>query len=156
MLNVEVIEFCEDNAIKVSKFLNDNFERQQENNKSKKRRRIKHSEISSFQNIVPVSLFFAYRYKELVYTGKLVIVVDDYGKYAVYVNPRIIASATMFETLQKLLGENDSNVQISEEIKDILENIRIIRHFKGEESIEYSQRSFKTLSRIRMKDKKTS
>ena len=153
MLSVEVIEFCEDHAIKISKFLNDNFEKEQDN-KSKKRRRIKHSEIMGLQNIVPVSLFFAYRYKELVLTGKLIIVIDDYGKYAVYINPRIIASVTMFETLQKLLSENDSRVDVSKEIKDILENIRIIKHFKGEESLEYAEKSFKALSRVRTQGKK--
>ena len=152
MLSVEVIEFCEDNAIKISKFLNDNFEIIRENNK--KKRRVKHSEIVGFTNIVPVSLFFAYRYKELVLTGKLIIVVDDYSKYAVYVNPRIIASVAMFETLQNLLLEKDSNIQISNEIKDILENIRIIRHFNGDDSIKYAEKSFDVLNRIRMKEKK--
>ena len=93
MISVEVIEFCEDNAISIEKFLQDNFSLARyipKKNSKNKKWRIKHNEIAGWINIIPVSLMFAHRYKHFVLTGKLLIVRDDYGKYCVYINPRII------------------------------------------------------------------
>ena len=85
MICVEVLEFCEDNAISIEKFLQDNFSLESyvfKKNPKNKRWRIKHNEIAGWYNVIPVSLMFAYRYKHLVLTGKLIIVRDDFGKYS--------------------------------------------------------------------------
>ncbi len=153
MISVEVLEFLEDNAISISKFLQDNFSIESyvpKYNQKKKKWRIKHNEIAGWINVIPVSMKFAHRYKHLVLTGKLVVVQDDYGKYCVYINPRVIRESCELAELQTLLGELEENFepdairmvearrQVSEKIEDIEENIRIIKHFNGEESLDYT------------------
>ena len=153
MISVEVLEFLEDNAISISKFLQDNFSIESyvpKYNQKKKKWRIKHNEIAGWINVIPVSMKFAHRYKHLVLTGKLVVVQDDYGKYCVYINPRVIRESCELAVLQTLLGELEENFepdairmvearrQVSEKIEDIEENIRIIKHFNGEESLDYT------------------
>lgn len=153
MISVEVLEFLEDNAISISKFLQDNFSIESyvpKYNQKKKKWRIKHNEIAGWINVIPVSMKFAHRYKHLVLTGKLVVVQDDYGKYCVYINPRVIRESCELAELQTLLGELEENFepdairmvearrQVAEKIEDIEENIRIIKHFNGEESLDYT------------------
>ena len=153
MISVEVLEFLEDNAISISKFLQDNFSIESyvpKYNQKKKKWRIKHNEIAGWINVIPVSMKFAHRYKHLVLTGKLVVVQDDYGKYCVYINPRVIRESCELAELQTLLGELEENFepdairmvearrQVSEKIEDIEENIRIIKHFNGEESLDHT------------------
>lgn len=156
MISVDVLDFCEDNAISIAKFLQDNFSIKSyipKFNVKKKKWRIKHNEISGWINVIPVSLKFAYRYKHLVLTGKLVIVQDDFGKFCVYINPRIIQESFQLKELQILLQELDANdlefyenaIKIAEfkrqlvgKIQDIEENIRIIKHFNGDDSLEYT------------------
>lgn len=153
MISGEVIEFCEDNAISIHKFLQDNFDSDSNESKTKaknKRWRVKHSEIDVLCNIVPVSLFFAHRYKNLVSTGVLVIVRDDFGKYGVYINPRIFQEIQQYERLQEYLKQLEEspemfdNVyqivelkrQIADKIHEFEEWIRIIKHFGGEELLD--------------------
>ena len=153
MISVEVLEFLEDNAISISKFLQDNFSIESyvpKYNQKKKKWRTKHNEIAGWINVIPVSMKFAHRYKHLVLTGKLVVVQDDYGKYCVYINPRVIRESCELAELQTLLGELEENFepdairmvearrQVSEKIEDIEESIRIIKHFNGEESLDYT------------------
>lgn len=154
MISVEIVEFCEDNAISIEKFLKDNFSIESyipKFNSKKKKWRIKHSEIAGWYNVIPVSLMFAHRYKNLVLTGKLVIVCDDFGKYNVYINPRIIQKSLALESLRRkfqqveehpelfesTLGMIELKRQLAEEIADAEENLRLIKHFNGEESLEY-------------------
>ena len=153
MISVEVLEFLEDNAISISKFLQDNFSIESyvpKYNQKKKKWRIKHNEIAGWINVIPVSMKFAHRYKHLVLTGKLVVVQDDYGKYCVYINPRVIRESCELAELQTLLSELEENFepdairmvevrrQVAEKIEDIEESIRIIKHFNGEESLDYT------------------
>lgn len=154
MISVEVMEFCEDNAISIKKFLRENFNIESyipKFNSKNKKWRVKHSEIAGWYNVIPVSLMFAHRYKNLVLTGKLVIVRDDFGKYSVYINPRIIRESQVLEELQSKLTQIDEHPevfestlemvevkrQISEKIADVEENLRLIKHFNGESSLEY-------------------
>ena len=163
MISVEVLEFCEDNAISIEKFLHDNFNLESyipKKNSKNRRWRIKHNEIAGWYNVIPVSIMFAHRYKHLVLTGKLVIVRDDYGKYTAYINPRIIQESQQLGELQTMLQqieeepESFDNVlkmvetkrQLVEKINDLEENIRIIKHFNGEESLEYTMGIIKLLS----------
>ena len=153
MISVEILEFLEDNAISIQKFLQENFSIESyvpKFNSKKKKWRIKHNEIAGWINVIPVSMKFAYRYKHLVFTGKLVVVQDDYGKYCVYINPRVIRESCELAELQSLLNELEENLepdaiklieakrQVTEKIKDIEENIRLIKHFNGEESLDYT------------------
>lgn len=153
MISVEVLEFLEDNAISIEKFLQENFSIESyipKFNSKKKKWRIKHNEIAGWYNVIPVSMKFAYRYKHLVLTGKLVVVQDDFGKYCVYVNPRIIQESCELAELQAILHELEDNMepdtirmveakrQVAEKIHGLEENVRIIKHFNGEESLEYT------------------
>lgn len=153
MISVEVLEFLEDNAISIQKFLQENFSIESyvpKFNSKKKKWRIKHNEIAGWINVIPVSMKFAYRYKHLVLTGKLVVVQDDYGKYCVYINPRVIRESCELAELQSILQELEENFepdtirmvearrQVTEKIRDIEENVRIIKHFNGEESLDYT------------------
>lgn len=146
MISVEVIEFCEDNAIGIEKFLNDNFHletKTEKYNKKNKKWRLKHSEIEGLFNVIPVSLFFAYRYKRLVKTGVLLIVCDDYNHYNAYINPRIINEAYELKELNARLKEignddqknNDKNLILTR-IKELEEYIRIIKHFDAQDAVE--------------------
>ena len=138
MIKPEVIEFCEDYSISIKKFLQENYSIIPSN--SSKRYRIRHKEIVGFANLIPVSLFFAYRYPELVASGKLVIVEDDYHKFNVYVNPRIIGESLEIQELEDELNTLDENltedlIQINlllRKIADLKENESIIKHFHGE------------------------
>lgn len=155
MKSVEIREFCEDYSISIEKFLTENFSLESyvpKLNAKNKKWRIKHNEIAGWYNIVPVSLMFAHRYKHLVFTGKLVIVRDDFGRYCVYINPRIIQESQELESLQIRLQDVEDNFEVFEDtlkmleikrqledrIQDIEENLRIIRHFNGEDSLNYS------------------
>ena len=152
MLTKEDYAFCSDYAISLEKFLSDNFQVQsytQKKNGRNKKWRLKHDEISGWKNIISVPIPFAHRYKELVGMGKLIVVCDDYGKYKVYINPRIITESYALSELQvyyeKLKTKEDSLdeamkntiVMLEEKIADLEENVRIIRHFKGEDALEY-------------------
>ncbi len=154
MISVEVLKFCEDNAVSIKKFLQDNFSIESyvpKYNKNNRKWRIKHSEIAVLHNVISVPLKFAYRYKHLVLTGKLVIVRDEFGKYNVYINPRIIQELSESIALQEKLAYLDEHPeefddairmvevrrQLTEKIQDIEESLRIIKHFNGEESLEY-------------------
>ncbi|MEG0977516.1 MAG: hypothetical protein RSF02_03070 [Bacilli bacterium] len=155
MLSKELLYFCEDHAISIKKFLNDNFQFSGEERKinSKKRKwRIRHSEISYLPFVVPCSLKFAMRYVELVEMGKILIVVDEFGKYTSYINPKIIIKSMEQHNLEEELSELskpfnslsllESKVfekkNILGELEDIKENLRIIKHFDGIDSLDYA------------------
>ena len=155
MLNVEVIEFCEDNAIGIEKFLCDNFNLEKKttkyNNKNKKWR-IKHNEIEGWLNIIPVSLFFAYRYKKKIKTGVIVIVRDDYNQYNAYINPRIIHESYELKDLNEQLKNLSNDKQngknkkiILSRIKELEEYIRIIKHFDADDTMEKNRHLFELL-----------
>ncbi len=137
MIKPEVLEFCEDHKISIRKFLQENYSIIPSN--SKKRYRIKHREIANFMNLIPVSLFFAFRYPELVANGKLVIVEDDYHKYNVYINPRIIQETLAIIELEEELSSLDDDLvedlvrirMLLRKIADLKENEAIINHFHG-------------------------
>lgn len=139
MIKPEVIEFCDFHKISIKKFLQENYSIIPSS--SPKRYRIRHKEIAGFANLIPVSMFFAYRYRELVGSGKLVIVEDDYHKYNVYINPRIIGESLELQELEEEL--KDLNKDLAEDliqinlllrkIADLKENVSIINHFHGED-----------------------
>lgn len=124
-MDSDVYEFCEDYAISISKFLKDNYDYEKYPSKKEKRNkknRIKHDGIKDLVNVISVPLKFAYRYKELVFMGKLLIVKDDFNYYQVYINPKIIVSVCKRKEMDE----------------DMLENIRLIKHFKGQCAIDYN------------------
>ena len=137
MIKPEVIEFCEDHKISIRKFLQENYSIIPSN--STKRYRIRHKEIAGFANLIPVSMFFAYRYPELVASGKLVAVEDDYHKFNVYINPRIIGESLELQELEDQLNTLDEDtadnlIQINlllRKIAELKENITLINHFHG-------------------------
>ena len=137
MIKPEVIEFCEDHKISIRKFLQENYSIIPSN--STKRYRIRHKEIAGFANLIPVSMFFAYRYPELVASGKLVAVEDDYHKFNVYINPRIIGESLELQELEDQLNTLyedtvDNLIQINlllRKIAELKENITLINHFHG-------------------------
>ena len=137
MIKPEVLDFCEDYKISIKKFLQENYSIIP--SKSNKRYRIKHREIADFMNLIPVSLFFAFRYPELVVSGKLVIVEDDYHKYNVYINPRIIQETLAIVELEEELSSLDEDLiedlvktrMLLRKIADLKENEAIINHFHG-------------------------
>ena len=60
MENKEVYEFCEDNAITIGKFLQDNFEVEiypSKTERKKKKNRIKHDGIKGMLNVIMVPKF---------------------------------------------------------------------------------------------------
>ena len=137
MIKPEVIEFCEDHKISIRKFLQENYSIIPSN--STKRYRIRHKEIAGFANLIPVSMFFAYRYPELVASGKLVAVEDDYHKFNVYINPRIIGESLELQELEDQLNTLyedtvDNLIQINlllRKIAELKENVTLINHFHG-------------------------
>lgn len=137
MIKPEVIEFCEDYKISIRKFLQENYSIIPSS--STKRYRIRHKEIAGFANLIPVSMFFAYRYPELVASGKLVVVEDDYHKFNVYINPRIIGESLELQELEDQLNTLyedtvDNLIQINlllRKIAELKENITLINHFHG-------------------------
>ena len=137
MIKPEVIEFCEDHKISIRKFLQENYSIIPSN--STKRYRIRHKEIAGFANLIPVSMFFAYRYPELVASGKLVVVEDDYHKFNVYINPRIIGESLELQELEDQLNTLDEDtvdnlIQINlllRKIAELKENVTLINHFHG-------------------------
>lgn len=164
-------EFCEDNSISIEKFLNDNFimmNQSVKKNKKNRRWRIKHSEIMVLDNIIKVPIPFAIRYKELISIGKLIIVRDDFGFFQCYINPRIIVESYALGGLEKRLhdliediNELDlENVKIrrtlSKRIADLQENIRIINHFNGSETLQNTYNLIESQEKIVLKrvDKK--
>ena len=84
-------------------------------------------------------MFFAYRYPELVASGKLVAVEDDYHKFNVYINPRIIGESLELQELEDQLNTLDEDtadnlIQINlllRKIAELKENITLINHFHG-------------------------
>ena len=171
MLSEEIREFCLYNAISIEKFLNENFSIEKyvpKFNERKKKWRVKHNEITGWLNVIPVSLKFAFRYKHLVLMGKLVIVRDDYGKFNVYINPRIIQESQELGVLYRKLQEIEQypdifmdafnmveyKQQLSEKIADLEENLRIIRHFHGEESLEYTSGLMNLIPEVKLMRKK--
>lgn len=149
MIKKEELEFCEDYAVSIEKFLSDCFILEKfeikKNNKNRKWR-IKHSEIRCLANIIQVPIPFAYRYKELVGIGKLIIVRDDFGLYKVYINPKIISESYKLRIMEKRLEDLKLRDELSKndmclleflenEINDLREDIRLVRHFKGEEDL---------------------
>ncbi len=141
MIKQEEMEFCEDNAISIEKFVSDNFvlmDYAKKKNKRNRKWRVKHEELGGMPNIITVPIPFAHRYKELVASGKLIVVRDGFGKYRVYINPRIIVESAKLNYLENCLQElNDGMSQSNEyeiqyiegRIASIKENIRIIKHF---------------------------
>ena len=137
MIKPEVIEFCEDYKISIRKFLQENYSII--TSSSTKRYRIRHKEIAGFANLIPVSMFFAYRYPELVASGKLVVVEDDYHKFNVYINPRIIGESLELQELEDQLNTLyedtvDNLIQINlllRKIAELKENVTLINHFHG-------------------------
>lgn len=137
-------DYCKYYAISIEKFLSDNFCYQITNN-AKRKWKIKHREIMTLDNVLPVPLGFSFRYKELLSMGKLVIVMDDYGFFKCYINPRIIMESYYLEELENeleaLLKSDSLNNQkaiiiLKQKIADLQENIRIINHFKGTKTLE--------------------
>lgn len=134
MVREEILEFCEYYKISIKKFIKENYGIFND----EVRNRIKHEDISGFVNLIPVSLFFAYRYRNLVATGKLVIVEDDYHKYSIYINPRIIRESIKMYTLKEeleTLNEDSKEDLLQIEyllkiIRDLEENQRIINILK--------------------------
>ena len=133
MIKVEILDFCEHYKISIKKFLKESYGIF--NNEV--RNKIKHKDITGFINLIPVSIFFAYRYRDLVATGKLIIVEDDFHKYGVYINPRIICESYEIFMLKEELEQLDkNNPQDANQIECLLklirnleENQRIINHF---------------------------
>lgn len=168
MIKKEVIEFCEDYAISIGKFLQDNYELEyypSKKERRKKKNRLKHDDIKNWWNIVQVPKQFAYRYKELVHIGKLLIVRDDFGVYQVYLNPSLIKSSFMLAELEEELHniENtpeeymDASIiaytqaKIMQLIEDQEENIRLIKHFDGGESLDYTNKLYELIDGLESK-----
>ena len=142
ILNNEV-EFCEDNAISIGKFMSDNFSvltYPSKKDKRNKKNRLKHDGIKDWPNVVGVSLHFACRNKILVLTGKIIIVKDDFGAYRAYINPLII--------MQHYDDYNENKVMTEQLIKEEAENIRLINHFNGKEELTNSIRIQQLLMEI--------
>ncbi|MFR5856220.1 MAG: hypothetical protein ACLUFU_00235 [Bacilli bacterium] len=150
MVREEILEFCEYYKISIKKFIKENYGIFND----EVRNRIKHEDISGFVNLIPVSLFFAYRYRNLVATGKLVIVEDDYHKYSIYINPRIIRESIKMYTLkEELEALNEDNKEdllqieyLLKIIRDLEENQRIIKHFERKKQ-EFQQETKKQSSK---------
>lgn len=149
MIRKEELEFCENYAISIEKFLSDCFiltKFETKKNNRNRKWRVKHSEISDLVNVIQVPIPFAYRYKELVGIGKLIVVRDDFGLYKVYINPKIISESYKLRITERRLEELKLRDELSKndmilleflenEINDLREDIRLIRHFKGEEDL---------------------
>ena len=149
MIRKEELEFCENYAISIEKFLSDCFiltKFETKKNNRNRKWKVKHSEISDLVNVIQVPIPFAYRYKELVGIGKLIVVRDDFGLYKVYINPKIISESYKLRITEKKLEELKLRDELSKndrilleflenEINDLREDIRLIRHFKGEEDL---------------------
>lgn len=160
MISVEVLEFCEKNAISMDSFLKDNIGIYDYVPESGKKRLVKHKDIEGWYNIIPVSLLFAFRFSNLVLSKKLVIVEDSLGRYQVYINPCIIEEAYELEGLKKQLEQIDSNFQdysnvlhsvevkrqLLEKINEIEKNLKLIKHFNGEGSVERTNMMIRLLS----------
>lgn len=156
MVSEELRDFCEFHAISINKFLQNIFVREKYEQKYNNRNRkwkIRHSEIKDFPLIVPISIHFAHRYPELVSMGKIIIVCDEIHKYQAYINPKIIIQLSHREKLEEELREIKKRVYglqdleqgyqaltvIRQQLESIAEDERIIKHFVGEGSIDYSQ-----------------
>ena len=149
MIRKEELEFCENYAISIEKFLSDCFiltKFETKKNNRNRKWKVKHSEISDLVNVIQVPIPFAYRYKELVGIGKLIVVRDDFGLYKVYINPKIISESYKLRITERRLEELKLRDELSKndrilleflenEINDLREDIRLIRHFKGEEDL---------------------
>ena len=139
MIRKEELEFCENYAISIEKFLSDCFiltKFETKKNNRNRKWRVKHSEISDLVNVIQVPIPFAYRYKELV----------GIGLYKVYINPKIISESYKLRITERRLEELKLRDELSKndrilleflenEINDLREDIRLIRHFKGEEDL---------------------
>jgi hypothetical protein len=145
-MDKELRVFLESNAISIRKFLQDNYDfcEKPKTEEKKKRWRLKHQEIKFLPNLVSVALGFCKRYPDLVYQGKLVIVKDEFGLYACYVNPRIIKDIPQEEDLiehLKEMGLDDSipedTVFIEKKLKQITEMKKIVSCFHGDTEVAY-------------------
>lgn len=160
MISVEVLEFCEKNAISMDNFLKDNVCMYDYVPESGKKRLLKHKDIERWYNVIPVSLLFAFRFSDLVLSKKLLIVEDSLGRYQVYINPCIIEESYELESLRAQLEQINSNFQdyndvlrsvevkrqLLEKINEIEENLKLIKHFNGEGSIERTNMMVRLLS----------
>ena len=170
---IEIREFCEDTGyISIQKFLHKCFDVKKESikvNNSHRRWRLKHKEIIGLSNlIVPISLKFAIRYRELVEIGKILIVKDEYGKFKAYYNPKRIMNlcikANLEEELIKLhhtiYSLNDLAVAVEQikyltnMIESMEEDERIIKHFGGANAIDYCENLVDNCQKVRKKDVK--
>lgn len=152
MLKGEDLDFCEDNCISIDKFLSDNFSLDtfgEKKNAKNRRWRLKHKELIGWPSLIIVPIPFAIRYKELVKMGKLVVVKDDFGIFKVYINPHIILESAILKELEEQLKSFEGRILTEEEalekavleakIADLYENIRIIEHFHGGNSLDYTE-----------------
>ncbi len=152
MLKGEDFDFCECNAISIIKFLSDNFSLGNfgvKKNARNRHWRLKHKELAGWPGLIIVPIPFAVRYKELVKMGKLIVVKDDYGFFKVYINPHIILECSKLPELEEQLkgfegrildaDEQMGKELLESEIADLYENIRIIQHFHGSDSLDYTE-----------------
>lgn len=159
MLKGEDLDFCEDNSISIMKFLSDNFlldNFEVKKNSKNKRWRLKHKELVGWPNLIIVPIPFAIRYKELVKIGKLIVVKDDFGIFKVYINPHIIIECAKLGELEEQLKAFDGHLLDESEqiergileakIADLYENIRMVQHFNGDASLDYTEGIFEAVS----------
>ena len=154
MENKEVYEFCEDNAITISKFLQDNFEVEiypSKTERKKKKNRIKHDGIKGMLNVIMVPKSFAYRYKELVRMGKIIVVRDDFGEYQAYINPRVIAYCCNYNGLDNFYYDN-LEIVLKKVLDNYVEDMRLINHFSGNETFGKSRRLYSTYDELEKKE----
>jgi hypothetical protein len=146
--------FYEEHSISIRKFLMDNFDGDFKVGRKDNGRkwRIKHSEIEILPYVVPISIKFAIRYVELVERGYIIIVRDEFGKSQVYLNPRMLKNIALKPFLENELKElekpfNDltqvghiyeKKMYIYTKIEEINEIERIMHHFRGDETLEYT------------------
>lgn len=154
MLSKETLEFCDYYAIGIRKFLKDNYSIESylpKYNKKNKEWKVKHAEIAFLALVIPIPLQFCMRYPELVDMGKIIIVRDEFNKYQAYINPNLIMNLCNREMYERQLinlskkvfrlneVENglDEFFNIQDRLASMEEDERIIRHFSGNNSIEY-------------------
>ncbi len=151
MIIKDELDFCESMSISIDKLLNDNFDvagylSRKEKFKSKKR--IKHKEIKNFPNIVIIPNSFALHHRDLLSKGKILLVIDDFGFYQSYLNPKILVDACKYqeylsqlEALETVYESSEINLkkeQLVAKVKDCEENIRLIKAFNGSESLRHN------------------
>ena len=170
---IEIREFCEDTGyISIQKFLHKCFEVESESDKvnnSHRKWRLKHKEIEDLSKlIVPISLKFAMRYRELVEIGKIIIVKDEYGKFKAYYNPKRIMNLCTKENLKEeliklhhtIFGLSDLATAVEQikyltsMIESMEEDERIIKHFGGTNAINYCENIVGNCQKVRKRELK--